>query len=106
MASTRAPAHPEARMASAQARIDPCPGTTMRSARGHAGRLVGHLHLGAHRAQRVLHRAQVAGTVVEQRDHRSPLVEGSSLPSTATAARRARATALKMASTTWCRLRP
>ena len=77
----------------------------------HRGRVAGHHHPRPHLAQRVLHRAQVAGAVVDQRDgagcaHSTPLVDGSAVPSRTVAARRARATALKVASTTWWRLRP
>ena len=62
---------------------------------------------GAHVLQRLLHRAQVAHAVVQDRDvrggHSSPLVEGTpgSPGSIETASRRARAKALNAASTMW-----
>ena len=70
-------------------------------ARAVAGRL-GHRELGAERGQRLLDRRQVAGAVVDQRDHSRPFVLGSifaSRASFAQATRSARANALNTAST-------
>ena len=59
------------------------------------------VQLGANRGERLAHRRQVAGLVVDERDHSSPLVLGSiraSCLSFAQATRSARANALKTAS--------
>src|SRR5262249_56414647 len=74
--------------------------------------VVGDDRRGPHVPERLLHRAQVAHAVVEDSDpgsaHRSPFVDGmpGELGSIATAARSARAKALKLASTMWCVLLP
>ena len=41
------------------------------------GRIANQFVLGPDRAQRVLHRLQVAGAVIEYRDHNKPFVEGN-----------------------------
>ena len=71
----------------------------------------GELGGGAHVLERFPDRAEVAHPVVEDREawrQRIPLVEGTpvSSGSSAAAARRARAKALKEASTMWCELAP
>jgi len=60
--------------------------------------------VGAHVLQRLLGGAQVPDPVVDDRDHQPdnvPLVDGTSVPSTFTASRNARATPLNDASITW-----
>ena len=64
----------------------------------------GREEAGAEDAQRLADRGEVAGAVVDQRNHSSPLVLGSifaSLRSLAHATRSARANALKQASILW-----
>ena len=68
----------------------------------HVGGRSGVDELGAERRQRLAHRRQVAGAVVDERDHSSPFVLGSifaSRASRAQATRSARANALNTAST-------
>src|SRR5580765_6002370 len=68
-----------------------------------------HEHVGANRRQRLLDGRQVSGPVIDQRDHRRPLVLGSmraSRLSFAHATRSARANALKTASILWWLERP
>ena len=65
-----------------------------------AGRL-GREDVGADRGERLAHRREVAGAVVDERDHSSPFVLGSILASRlsfAQATRSARANALNTAS--------
>ena len=82
----------------------PTPGSTMRSADSTSDKIaVGHLDLRAEMAQRLEHRGEIAGFVIDDgyAHQSSPLVEGSISPSCLSreqATRRARAKALKMAS--------
>jgi len=79
------------------------------------GSISGEHGIGTGPLQRLLSRAQVADAVVEHRDagrdgavgngevgHSTPLVDGTPTPSTRTASRSARATALVEASMMWC----
>ena len=77
--------------------------------RCHSLRLVRHHDLGAEIVERLLHRIQVARAVIDDGDHRSPLVLGSMRPrrrSREHATRRARAKALNSASILWWLERP
>src|SRR5262245_8916174 len=68
-----------------------------------------HEHVGADRRQRLLDGRQVSGLVIDQRDHKRPLVLGSiraSRLSFAHATRSARPNALKTASILWWLERP
>ncbi len=62
------------------------------------------VRVGTEVLERLLRRAQVPDPVIDDRDHQPdnvPLVDGTSLPSTFTASRSARATPLNDASITW-----
>ena len=72
---------------------------------------VRHHRLRAQMAQRLEHRGEIAGFVIDHRyaHHNNPLVDGSILPSCLSreqATRSARAKALKMASILWWLERP
>jgi hypothetical protein len=62
-----------------------------------------HAQLLPQSLQRITHRTEVGTAGIDQADraHNAPLVEGSSVPSRRMAWRRARANALKQASTLW-----
>ena len=108
MPSSGRPSPTRARIASthapSSARVAPkwpTPGTMMPSRVGELVRRVRREHVGADRGERLAHRRQVAGAVVDERDHSRPLVLGSiraSRLSFAQATRSARANALKTAS--------
>src|SRR5262249_49694325 len=72
------------------------------------GRVAAELDLGADLAEALRHAAEVADAVVDDRDHRLPLVEGTPVTpgSHATAVRSARAVALNSVSAMWWLLRP
>ena len=87
----------------------PTPGTMRPRRAGAARRRRRDVKLGAERRERLAHRRQVAGAVVDERDHSSPFVLGSifaSRASFAQATRSARANALNTASMWWWLERP
>ena len=55
----------------------PTPGSRILVARAQARRIAHQRVLAADFAERVLHAAQIAGAVIEDGDHNSPLVDGS-----------------------------
>jgi hypothetical protein len=65
--------------------------------------LAHHLHVNLQPLQCIAHRAQVGAAGINQTDlaHKAPLVDGNSVPSLRMAWRKARAKALKQASTLW-----
>src|SRR5262249_39732256 len=79
--------------------------------RVHEGRVLGHDRFEAQTLERLLDAAEIAASVIDDRDHEpsDPFVDGTRPAmrgSSRVACDTARATALKTASAMWCRLSP